>query len=451
MTSTTVEGPIAGDPAANWPLANGYVREEHFLTGAADAYSPTAALGADGRWSVETMSSAAYKTRVVVDRPRNPRRFNGTVVVDWFNVSGGTDGPIGWIQMQAELIRRGYALLGVSAQAVGVDDLKSKDPVRYASLSHPGDSYSYDVFSQAGQALRFNPELLLGGLQPRRLIAVGESQSASRLRTYINAVHPLVGVYDGFLPSVSGGGGADLSQGPLPTVQVPMPNQVRDDLDVPAIFVQSEREVQSSALDGVRQADSDLVRWWEVAGTSHADQYSLTNAIRVDHGNDRAIFAEWFNSMRNPSTAPIPLVSCDAPINTGARTFVMRAAIRALDNWIKSGTPAPTGNRIEIASLAPFEFAVDDEGNVRGGIRGPAVDAPVARLSGLPQAGAGFCSLFGSTQPLSTEQLKNLYRNHGGFVSAWNKATQDAVQAGFLLEDDAKHIRVVGAQSNLMK
>ena len=56
----------------------------------------------------------------------------------------------------------------------------------------------------------------LGGLQLERLIAAGESQSAFRLVTYVNAIHPLADVYDGFLIHSRGGGGAPLSQAPQP-------------------------------------------------------------------------------------------------------------------------------------------------------------------------------------------------------------------------------------------
>ncbi len=87
--------------------------------------------------------------------------------------------------------------------------------MRYASLTHPGDSYSYDMFSQAGQAVRDDATTILGGLQPERVIAVGESQSAGRLVTYIDAAHPVVDVYDGFLVHSRGAGGAPLTQGPL--------------------------------------------------------------------------------------------------------------------------------------------------------------------------------------------------------------------------------------------
>ena len=40
---------------------------------------------------------------------------------------------------------------------------------------------------------------VLGSLQPTRVIAIGESQSAVFLTTYVNAIDPLAKVYDGFL------------------------------------------------------------------------------------------------------------------------------------------------------------------------------------------------------------------------------------------------------------
>ena len=99
------------------------------------------------------------------------------------------------MQMQEELLRDGYAWVGVGAQAAGVNSprsgLKDWDKARYGSLVHPGDAYSYDIFSQAADALRHpkSPDAL-GGLAIRKMIATGRSQSAFRLVTYINAVHP---------------------------------------------------------------------------------------------------------------------------------------------------------------------------------------------------------------------------------------------------------------------
>ena len=109
-------------------------------------------LTTDGKWTVAPGTAPAsppapYTTRVVVYRPIDPKKFNGTVVVEWLNVSGGLDADPDWTQTHNELIRDGFAWVGVSAQAQGVNQLKCSatappsaqcpapgDPARYASL-----------------------------------------------------------------------------------------------------------------------------------------------------------------------------------------------------------------------------------------------------------------------------------------------------------------------------
>ena len=85
---------------------------------------------------------------------------------------------------------------------------------RYASLVHPGDSYSYDIFTRPGERVRDQAATVLGGLHPQHILATGESQSASRLVTYIDAIHPLVHVYDGFMVHSRSAGGARLESEP---------------------------------------------------------------------------------------------------------------------------------------------------------------------------------------------------------------------------------------------
>ncbi|HZM38243.1 MAG TPA: alpha/beta hydrolase domain-containing protein [Acidimicrobiales bacterium] len=480
--SPTVSGPVTGgggiplvfssqpaDALNGSPVFDlasvGYTQSEFFVEGTADAYSPTSALTTDGHWSVQPSSQAAYKTRVVVNRPMKARDFNGTVVVEWLNVSGGADASPDWGHTHVELIRRGFAWVGVSAQAVGVNQLKCPDPplptcpgsvagprpgdaARYGSLNHPGDSYSYDMFSQAGQAIRDNAGLVLGGLRPERLIAAGESQSAGRLATYIDAVHPLVEVYDGFLVHSRGAGSAPLSQAPLPIVPVPVPTLIRDDL-APVLSFQTETDVAGAIAVGglaARQPDSSRFRLWEVAGTAHFDLYGLQTAL-TDTGRRQSV-AAWFDSMRNPSNQ-IGLFTCASPINSGPQTFVLRSATSHLARWVDGGAPPPEAPRLEVASAAPFAFALDANGNVRGGIRTPAVDAPVATLGGLGQTGSPFCSLFGTTTPFTQQQLDTLYRNHGSFVVRWSAATFKALAAGFIRREDAVNMLAVGAQADI--
>lgn len=437
----------------------GYEQAEFFIEGTADAYTPIEPLTGDGKWTVEPFSPAFYKTRLVINRPIDPARFNGTVIVEWFNVSGGVDASPDWQHMHVELIREGYAWVGVSAQAAGLTQLScpaagtgcraAGDPVRYASLVHPGDSHSYDIFSQAGQAILDQSSLVLGGLEPQRVIAAGESQSATYLTTYINAAHPVVEVYDAFVVHSRFGGGAPLTRSPLEAVSVPSPTFFREDLTVPVMVFTTENDGSSIAA---RQQDGLSYRLWEVAGTAHYDQYGLVQA--QDDTGERETVAAWFDSMRNPTSDPSAGFSCEVPINTGPATFVMRALIRSLNTWLTVGTVPPSAPRFETVSLIPLEYREDEFGNVLGGIRTPAVDAPVARINGpgQPPGGTGlFCFLFGITVPFTNEQLADIYGTHDQFVSAWNVATRSALDAGFILEEDAADIQVVAEQSDILK
>jgi len=416
------------------PAVVGYELSEFVLSGTASAYEPTAPFGTDGKHAVAATSTAPYTTRAVVMRPVEPRRFNGTVVVEWLNVSGGADAGPDWMLGHNELIREGFAWVGVSAQRVGLDALKGDDPargdaVRYANLSHPGDSYADDIFSQAGQAIRDDARTMLGGLRPERLIAIGESQSAIRLVGYIDAVHPLADVYDGFLVHSRAGGAP-----------------IRDDLDVPVLVLQTETDVSFSNLNA-RQPDTDMYRLWEVAGTAHYDQYGL--AIQAEDTGDGQGAVAVLESMQNPTSQPSEDFDCGAPINTGPAHFVLDAAIFQVNRWVTKGIEPPVAPRLETTGVSPVVFAPDANGNALGGIRTPAVDAPVATLTGESKGGTSWCFLFGSTVPFTPDEMEALYPDHRTFVSAWVRATKSARAAGFLVAADAKELISAAMRSDV--
>lgn len=225
----------------------------------------------------------------------------------------------------------------------------------------------------------------------------------------------------------------------------PAPTRIRTDLDAPVIVVQTETDVGGLLA---RQDDGPSFRRWEVAGTAHFDLYGLTQGA-TDTGEREAV-AQWFASMLDPPNEASIFV-CDRPVNTGPQTFVVRAAVAALDAWVGAGTLPPRAARLETSSVDPPRYELDAVGNVRGGVRTPAVDAPVATLSGLGQSGPTFCRLFGTTAPLSLHVLRDRYGSQGGFTRAWVRATQEAVQAGFVLAEDAGLMRVVGAQADFLK
>ena len=450
--TAAVTGPVTGGNGAivlqgtSFGLGSvGYTQAEFFLSGTAASYTPAAPLAAGGRWRVRPASTAPYTTRMVVYRPADPARFNGTVIVEWLNVSAGLDVAADWIYDHNELIRDGFAWVGVSAQAAGVAADRAADPVRYAALSHPGDSYSYDIFSQAGRAVRTSAAKVLGGLRPRRVLAEGESQSAFRLTTYIDAIQSLAHAYNGFLVHSRGGGSAPLSQAPQADVPTPPVVYFRPDLGVQVLAVETETDLIVLGYRPDRQADSAGFRLWEVAGTAHADDY-ISNLGASDNGSGSAARAELAAMLSPP--AGTPGFSCGRPINTGEGHYVVDAAVYALNRWAATGIPPARAPRLQVTA-AGTGFVLDANGNARGGVRTPAVEVPVATLSGLGQSGASFCFLFGTTIPLSAARLAALYPSHARFVARWSADALAGVARGFLRPADAAMLISAAATSSV--
>jgi hypothetical protein len=104
------------------------------------------------------------------------------------------------------------------------------------------------MYTQARRAVRARAAKVLGGLVAKRAIAAGESQSAFRMTSYIDAVEPRTkGVYDGYSVYSRGGSGAALSQAPLPAIPTTAPTLIHTDLSVPEMTFTTE--TGSSSLD----------------------------------------------------------------------------------------------------------------------------------------------------------------------------------------------------------
>jgi len=418
----------------------GYTEAEYTVSGAATAYQAVGDLPADGRFQLEPSTSADYATRIVVRRPADAADFDGTVIVEWLNVSSGADAAPDFTYLADEILRQGHAWVGVSAQRIGIEGgpvavqapgaelvgagkgLRAFDAERYGALRHPGDAYSYDLYTQVARALR-TPGAVdpLDGLDVERLVAVGESQSAFALTTYANGVQPLTHQYDAFLIHSRGGSAAPLG---VPDAGIDIAGSiggaatlVRDDLDVPVMIVQTETDVLG-VLNYLpaRQPDSELLRLWEIAGTAHADRFQL-----------------------GPVEAAL---GCPTPINAGQQTFVLRSALRHLIAWSSGGDAPPEAERLAIDPAAtPPAYVLDELGNVKGGVRTPAVDAAVDVLSGLPGAGASvICILMGQTLPIAPDLLAARYATPDAYVDDYTAAANAAIDAGFILSDDLDQV-----------
>lgn len=444
---TRIPSSTPGAPGRNYPffatdivLSNyGYVEEEFFYEGTANTY----ATPEFGKNAEITTSGIPYRSRMLVRRPADAKRFNGVVFVEWLNVTNGYDTDVLWLYQKAFLIREGYAWIGVSAQDGGVsrapNGIKVWSPSRYGTMELTAGgtvtdpSLNFDIYAQAGAAAR-RVGAVLGGLPVSMVIAAGQSQSAGRLGPYLNGVHARDRIYDAALLTVN--------------------NQpMRTDLTIPVIKVLSETERFSSRT----QPDSARVRVWNVAGSTHSEQYSLLS---------RAAFL----------TRDLGLDAVDA-CGTPARSrveirHVYNAATDWLVRWVRSGAAPPHGPALlfdenapavvpSAASPAPPAGATppasgggragggreggggrgnatpekpvrrDARGNILGGIRLPDIEAAIAVESGE------LCGLGGTHVPFDTATLKQLYPTHDAYVRSVRASADAVVKAGFLLPADA--------------
>ena len=412
------------------PIGSGYVQHEYVAAGTASAYTASGELTADGRWTFTPAATAPYRTRVLVRRPDKAADFSGVVIVEWLNVSGGVDASPDFETMREEILREGAVWVGVSAQIIGVEGgpvavsvpgdaaaavvgkgLKGIDPARYGSLQHPGDAFSYDIFTQVARALRSGGGL--GDLQPEHVVAAGESQSAFAMTTYINGVQPLTKAFDGFFVHSRGAVGLALVPEGAPSDIAGSfggtPSILREDTDVPIFELQTESDV-AGILNSLaaRQPDTDLFRLWEVAGTAHADAHTLgTTASSID---------------------------CGQPINDGPLHVVAKAALHHFVTWVETGVAPPVA---PLLTVTDGGLQRDADGIAVGGLRTPPVEVPVRILSSTPgRTDSIICTLLGSTNPMPADRLAALYPSRADYEERYAASADTAIAAGYVLEAD---------------
>lgn len=408
--------------------AHGYLEREYTADGAAEGLTPAGAV-----------DPAEFVTRVIVRSPASG--FSGVVIVEWLNVSSGADAAPEYTYLAPEIVRAGHAWVGVSAQFAGVAggvgsvgeevgatamSLADRDPERYGALHHPGDAFCHGIFTAIGAAIR-SPGPGVGPfstLTVDHVLAVGESQSAMALTTYVNTVAPTVPPEHGFdgylihsrslagLPLGDAGSGVDITGS-----FTGAPTHLRDDLRAPVFVLQTETDMLTDfRYHLARQPDTDRLRVWEMAGTSHADLVQI------------GPFEE--------------MLGCPTPVNRGQQRFVLRAALRHLVTWIDGGAAPPTAPPLEIdATVNPPRLAVDSIGNAVAGVRTPCVDVATQVLSGIAaDPPSRICLLFGSTLDADPDLLARRYGTPEQYMKEYEKAVNAAIADGFMLTDDLEEI-----------
>jgi Alpha/beta hydrolase domain len=424
-----VTGPIPssvapGNPSHDYPFfatnldlaSNGYIEQEFFVEGTANRYNTPTLTTTNGIDPTGTVidSGHPYKTRIVVRRPISAARFNGTVLVEWLNVTNGYDVEADWFQSYEHFMRSGYAWVGVSAQQAGVNFMRSWS-ARYASLdvtqggSITNDALSYDIYSQVAQAIRTPGAVdVLGGLPWQRIIATGHSQSGGRLTTYYNSIQKLAGVYDAFV-----------MHGPITG------SPTRTDLGLKVFKILSETDVPGQA----RQADTNEYRTWEIAGTSHVD-FQRTLAGGPIEARD----------LPTP-----PVLNCSLPPWSRIPFhYALNAVYDHLVDWMTKGILPPTAPGLTILPGGPpFVIARDSFGNALGGIRLSQHAVPTATNQGVNPgpafAGANCPTNRGFSVPFDSATLATLYPSHDAYFNMVVRVSKQNAINGYILLPDLVH------------
>jgi Alpha/beta hydrolase domain len=459
----TARGPVPGT-AKSYPLMAaatlqnvidlpkfGYVEEEWFISGLANVYD----WDAIGGLSVRT-AAAPYTTRILVRRPADANRFSGAVIVELSNTGRRYDFSFTWGLAHEGFMESGDVWVALTYTPDTIAGLKAFNPTRYAPLgmANPtpaarcanGDSspteegLRWDMVSQVGAVLKSKaPGTPLAGFNVERVYATSHG---GELPTYIAAVHPYATlptgrpVYDGYLVHRH----TNMTRmhrcatAPAPDD----PRQVLRDVTVPVIRIVSQTDVLGTHAR--RRDDSDAAgdryRLYEVAGAPHADEafyrYIPSLADQKAAGTD-PFLAFWpFPNQCEPEIALMKL-----PV----MQYVVNAAFRHLDRWVRDSVPPPRAPRIALqnAGTPQVRVATDEHGNALGGVRSPYVDVPVATYF-ASTGGEGLCGNLGHMAPFDWAKLERLYGSSKSYASTLALSVDKLVKERWLTEADGRKI-----------
>jgi hypothetical protein len=374
-----------------------YLTDEYFVTG--------------------TVGDAPYTTRIIVRRPRETKAFSGTVVAEALH-AGGRSLIFEWSRQS--ILTRHHIFVEIVHSPANINLLKTFNAERYTSLNIAMGATN-EVIAQVGRLLKSKTGPF-AAYDVQRATLMGTSASSATVRTYLGA-HPNLRmpdgkpIFDGFLLT------STLGNTPMPIV------------DVPIVQMPTQTEVATYAQQGIayRRPDSDepgnRFRLYEVAGMPHN------------------------NSRDNPGFQNDP---CTLPVTDFPGGAFAALGLNHLIEWIANRKTPPHAPPIAVDQDSANDgspLALDEHGNVKGGIRNIWVDVPTATNGvlgkGKTQAQDRLCQLAGTKAPLADDVLKKLYRSYADYVARVEQRLKQLVAEGWFLPEyvdmvraDARAVRI---------
>ena len=433
---------------------HGYVEEEYYLQGIAPAIT---AAG-------ETLFQAPYTTRILVRKPADPARFNGTVVIEpfsWFGERGA-----GWILTRDYLLRRGYAYVGYTlninqpaadpkfisetpaaeaeaiaryGKIVNFEFMRRMDYARYAPLGTYYDPVRFtrggapDPFVPQSQGIAAQLALLLktraprgpvGGLNVRRIYVNSWAVTAQVWMDYLDqGRHQQWRMPDG-RPLIDAYMTGRMAYGEVGGDAVRVPRKMPD--RAPFVTIYSQSELMHDAIEQIplpQDTDRPRLRYYEVTGMPHLRLADLgtehTELLPADVGK---------------GDDPRCRTLYDEPVE-----LIASALLDGMDRWVREDRPMPRAPRVAREGKAAARDA--GTGNMQGGVRPPWIRVPSAAYLTEQETGCGL--VYDTKLPYPQAELRRRYGNFGNYERQFNEARHLSVREGYLLPEDAARLRPV--------
>jgi len=415
----------------------GYVEEEFLLGGNANVYD----WQADGSLKVKT-PDAPYATRILVRRPADASRFNGTVIVELPNTARRFDWTMLWGYVHNYVTDSGAAWVGIT-MPTAIQGLKKFNPTRYAAVSFANpqpneacqtggrggnsppdieDGLRWDAITQLGSLLKSGN---LPGLKAERVYLTTQGADAI---TYAEDIQPRAKVYDGFVIK---------SPGPATRISrcaAQPPQKGLHNVGVPVIGVLTQGEAVASQPFLREDSDdpADRFRVYEIAGAAHIDAapyIALPTVADQNAAGQAQGTPQWpFNARCDPE---IPLQQL--PL----QSYILNGAFANLDAWVRKGTAPPHADRI---TLKDGKVSLDEYGNGLGGVRSPYVDVPTATYF-TTAPGPGTCRELGYDVKFDWARLDGMYGSYKKYAAKVAQSIDRMAKDRYITESDAKRMR----------
>lgn len=436
--------------------AAGYLEEEFYLHGVAPAIT---AAG-------QTLFNVPYITRILVRRPRDPARFNGTVVIEpltWIGERGA-----GWILTKRYLLRHGYASVAYTLEInqpekdpkiasdpdwsstqpgkrpppanLNLDFMRRFDYARYAPLGMYFDPARFsrgdhpDPFLPQSQGIGAQLALLLKsntsqgplpGLKVQRVYVNSWAVDAQVWMDYLDQGRhqqwrmpnggPLIDAY------LTGKMEFGLLGGDLVRIPRNMPQ------DAPYVNVYSQSELMTDVVGETPPApDSDQprFRFYELTGVPHMRPADL--------------------GTQEVETMPIEIGKADDPTcsqlyDQEPEDVLVSALLDDMDAWVREGKPMPHAARVQRKDKSVVRDPTTN--NLIGGVRPPWISVPAASYMTEQETQCGL--LYDTKIRYDARKLRSLYGTYDQYARRFEAAKTAAIKERFLLPEDADLVKPI--------